>query len=236
MNEKEFRSRPLHVKLSTPASVKRQATTIVSRSGKSPSVEPNGMSERSATSDANAPGGDRAARTLGLMNIPDTVNDARIRSLAEPFGPLVKIILRPDHQGAIVEFSDVNDAGKASLGLEGHEISPGRKIHVGSVNEMLRQSADHKMDRLPTGKAKTTTTPSMLQPGGPIRRPTQPGGRGVGRRGGLGLKRGGGVATALRSEQNNDHPATGPSGADSQAQNTKKSNEDFRAMIQGNGK
>jgi hypothetical protein len=236
MNEKDFRSRRLHVRLSTPASVKRQATTIVSRMGKSPSVEPNGAPERSATPDANAPGGDRAARTLGLMNIPDTVNDARIRSLAEPFGPLVKIILRPDHRGAIVEFSDVNDAGKASLGLEGHEISPGRRIHVGSVNEMLRHSAEHKVDRQPAGRATTKTTPSVLQPGGPIKRPTQPGARGSGRRGGLGLKRGGGVAAVQRREQHHDHQATEASGSDSQAQPAKKSNDDFRAMIQGNEK
>ncbi|KAL1968177.1 hypothetical protein VTN77DRAFT_2012 [Rasamsonia byssochlamydoides] len=226
MDQKEFRGRPLHVKLSTPTGVKRMATTIVSRVTKSPSVEPNGTSGRSLTPEVE---GDRAARTLGLMNIPDTVNDARIRSLVEPFGTLIKIILRPDRQGAIVEFADVNDAGRASLELEGHEIAPGRKIHVGSVNEMLKQSAERKVDRIQIGKQKDQKTTVMLQPAGPIRRPAQPG---SGRRGGLGVKRGGGLATISTHRDERSETA----GTPVEGEKTKKSNEYFRAMIQGSGK
>jgi hypothetical protein len=222
MDQKEFRGRPLHVKLSTPAGTKRMATTIVSRVTKSPSVGPNGTG-RSLTPEVGHPEGDRAARTLGLMNIPDTVNDARIRSLVERFGALIKIILRPDHQGAIVEFADVNDAGRASLELEGHEIAPGRQIHVGSVHEMLKQGAERKVDRIQIGKQKEKTT-VMFQPAGPIKRPVQPGGRGAGRRGGLGVKRGG-AATTHRGE---------PAPSEEEKEKTKKTNEDFRAMIDGN--
>ncbi|OJJ48740.1 hypothetical protein ASPZODRAFT_1663690 [Penicilliopsis zonata CBS 506.65] len=152
MHKQEFRSRPLQVKLSAPLAAKRIATSIISRvePSESPPVELNGT--RTSSAEPVAPTGERAARTLGLMNIPDTVNDARIRTLVEPFGKLVKVILRPDHQGAIVEFADVHNAGKASLGLEGHEIAPGRPIHVGTVPEMLKQSADRKVDRVPVLK------------------------------------------------------------------------------------
>lgn len=168
------------------------------------------------------PTGERAIRTLGLMNIPDTVNDARIRALVEPHGKLIKIILRPDHQGAIVEFADVNDAGKASLELEGQEIAPDRRIHVGTVPEMLRQPAEKKGDRM----AKQTETAALLQPSGPIKRPVQPGTRG-GRRGGLGMKRASMAPTPSRSESVDGVKTEGE-----RETKAKKSNDDFRSMIQ----
>ncbi|OAX81674.1 hypothetical protein ACJ72_03988 [Emergomyces africanus] len=271
MNEQLFRSRPLHVHISTPTGAKRQAATVISRVGggrsKSPSMEPNGASPSSSTAPhaSDAPSqpstsGDKHLRTLALMNIPDTVNDSRIRTLVSPYGTLVKLILRPDHQGAIVEFLDVNDAGRASLGLDGHEIAPGRRIRVGSVGEMLRLPAERKVDRILVGKErekmekkeKDTVAVSglgtgtgagkkkmvmMKQPAGPIRRPGQPGaggGVGSGRRGGLGVKRGGGTtisttstahaATAL-DQQHATAPAPVPA-------TSKKSNDDFRAMLQ----
>ncbi|KAL1997616.1 hypothetical protein VTN02DRAFT_1299 [Thermoascus thermophilus] len=226
MDQHEFRGRPLHVKLSAPTGAKRTATTIVSRVGrsKSPSAEPNGASSApSAAAEGDRPAGDRAARTLGLMNVPDTVNDARIRSLVEPHGKLIKIVLRPDHQGAIVEFADVSDAGKASLELEGKEIAPGRRLHVGSVPEMLKQGAERKVDRIQVGKQKEKTAAMMAQPAGPIRRPVQPGARG-GRRGGLGVKRGGGAAS------------TADVGPRAEGEKASKSNDDFRAMIQGSAR
>ena len=144
MNEKEFHSRQLHVRPSAPVGAKRMAATIVSRVRKSPSVEPNGAVSSDEIERAN---GERSARTLALLGVPDTINDARIRSVVEKFGKIVKIILRPDHRGAIIEFADVNDAGRASLELEGYEISSGRRMRVGSVNDMLKQSAERKTDR-----------------------------------------------------------------------------------------
>ncbi|WEW60200.1 Splicing factor [Emydomyces testavorans] len=239
MDQKEFRSRPLHVKLSTHTGAKRQSTTIFSRIGrsKSLSMEPNGGSASSPTSmgTGDLPVGEQKLRTLGLMNIPDTVNDARIRALVEPYGPLVKIILRPDHQGAIVEFMDVSDAGKAALGLDGQEISPGRPVRVGQVSEMLKQSAEHKVDRIQVGKQKTNPA-LMAQPSAPILRPGQRGR--AGKRGGLGMKRGGfngrgGVASATVKNESqhsqSDHNAA--SNHSSTEAPKPKSNSDFRAMI-----
>ncbi|GJP92434.1 pre-mRNA splicing factor [Aspergillus niger] len=237
MHEQQFRSRPLHVKLSTPQGAKRSATTILSRVGtRSPSVEVNGA-RREASEEV--PNSERQARTLGLMNVPDTVNDARIRALVEPYGKLIKIVLRPDHQGAIVEFADVHEAGKASLELEGQEITPGRKLHVGTVPEMLKQTAEKKSSNGPSqgtsGSSKAKDKPSGLFPvAKPIKRPPQPGARG-GKRGGLGVKRA--TATSSANGQTTTTTTTTTtmttdSAAPGEGQSTKKSNEDFRAMIQ----
>ncbi|KAF7588731.1 Splicing factor [Aspergillus hancockii] len=234
MHEQQFRSRPLHVRISTPQNTKRSATTIVTRVGKSqsPSIEANGTK---ASADADVAGDERTARTLGLMNIPDTVNDARIRALVEPYGKLIKIILRPDHQGAIVEFADVHHAGRASLELEGQEIVPGRKLHVGTVPEMLKQSAELKGGPTRPSKPKEKQG-TLLQPAGPIKRPQQPGSHG-GRRGGLGVKRT--VATPHGNSRGSNGQKmmtttmmTTDSAPSAEGGKMKKSNDDFRAMIQ----
>ncbi|KAL1953910.1 hypothetical protein VTO42DRAFT_2032 [Malbranchea cinnamomea] len=243
MDKKTFRNRELHVRLSTTRTgAKRTSTTVISRVDRphSPvSTDRNGNRQSTPTSavsnDSYKPSGERRQRTLGLMNIPDTVNDARVRALVEPFGPLIKIILRPDHQGAIVEYRDVNDAGRAALELEGKEIVPGRHIRVGNVEEMLRQPPERKTDKLQVGKGKenppgdgigqdkTAKEPRVRMPVGPIKRPPQPG---VGRRGGLGVKRGG-LGAGSRPI-----PTAGAGVEDGMAKTQPKSNSDFRAMLE----
>lgn len=213
MHQQEFRSRPLQVKLASSQGAKRTAVNVVSRVG----GQPTGVNGAKAQSpDVDVPSGERAARTLGLMNIPDTVSDARVKALAEPYGRLIKVILRPDHQGAIVEFADVNDAGRASLELGGQEIAPGRSIRVGTVPEMLKQRAEKKGGMI-------AQQPSLLQPTGPIRRPQQP----RGRRGGLGTKRGSAPPTGSRNGSV-DVPEGGLEGGNAKT----KSNDDFRTMMQ----
>lgn len=232
MNQQDFRSRPLRVDISSNDKAKRKATTIVSRPGpghsKSPSLEPNGTAgspSAVSTSSADRTVSDFKARSLGLMNVPDTVNDSRIRAIAETYGPLVKVVLRPDHQGAIVEFQNVNDVGKASLGLEGHEITPGRKLRVGTVLEMLKQTAEKKADRNQPAPSKKEGDKSLtLQSSGPIKRPNQPGTRG-GRRGGLGMKRGLGFGSSKPPDN------VKPDEGSHQEQAKAKSNDDFRAML-----
>lgn len=234
MDQKDFRNRPLQVQLSTPGGAKRQATNIISHvsQSKSPSVEPNSGSTPTPASGAETTASNRHMRSLGLMNIPDTVNDARVRALVEPYGPLVKIVLRPDHQGALVEFAEAGDAGKASLGLEGREIIPGRRIRVGTVPEMLKQAPERKGDPTQAGKKKDATKAAMMaQPAGPVKRPQQPGGRG-GRRGGLGKKRNGVFSShnAAKPAEPNDTAAA--AGEDVEEKKALKSNDDFRAMLQ----
>lgn len=236
MNLQEFRGRQLHVQISSKVGAKRVAATILSHRDRSESApaETNGEAGSPSTTSDNPLAhtvGERKNRTLGLMNIPDTVNDSRVRSIVEQYGPLVKIVLRPDHQGAIVEYADVNDAGKAALGLEGHEIVTGRRIRVGSVAEMLKQAAEKKTDRIQVGaKKKEGEQAAILQGSGQIRRPAAAGGRG-GRRGGLGQKRGLGLGGGPAREKNKDGMDVDTPG---------KSNNDFRDMLsrpqgEGNG-
>jgi squamous cell carcinoma antigen recognized by T-cells 3 len=158
------------------------------------------------------------------MNVPDTINDSRIRAIAEPYGNLIKMALRPDHQGAILEYTDANNAGKASMGLDGYEITPGRKLRIGTVSELLKEKAEVKRDKIQVGKAKKdalASGPASLQPSGPIRRPGLQGGR----RGGLGQKRGLGF-TASKGEEDRDLKSATNTGG--------KSNDDFREMLKKN--
>ncbi|KAL4954067.1 hypothetical protein BDW69DRAFT_144512 [Aspergillus filifer] len=217
LQDTPIRNRAIQVRISAPQGAKRNAVTVVSRVGnsQSPGPEVNGAA---SPGELEEPTGERRDRTLGLMNVPDTVNDSRIRALVEPYGKLVKVILRPDHQGAIVEFADVSDAGKAALELEGQELSPGRKLHIGPVAEMLKQSAERKGPVQPT-KPKDKPKSSFLAPTAPIKRPPQPGGR-SGKRGHLGVKR--------ETGQTNTTTTT----ATNASSEGKKSNDDFRAMIQ----
>ena len=267
MNLTKFKSRVLHVVLSSANPAKRTATTVInpaSRSSKSTSpqlesqpshaAEPNDTSTSpSASSPAPNASSHRptreeiSSRTIALLNIPDTVNDARICTLVEPYGPLVKIVLRHDHQGAIIEFQSVSDAGKATLGLDGVEIVPGRKMGVGSVGEMLHQKAEWRSDKLSKTDPSATTkkgknkiddlknddsTMKALQPTAVIRRPGPPRG---GKRGGLGYKRGGGLSNGQaegRAGENEEH-TNGEAGgsADAGKEKGKKSNADFKAMF-----
>lgn len=228
MNDEMVGSRRLQVQPSSYAGAKRMSSTVISRvrTSASPSAEVNGDSSNVVETI-----GERSSRTLGLMNIPDTVNDARIRALVEPFGRLVKIVLRPDHQGAIVEFADVHDAGKASLALEGKEIVPGRPLHVGSVAELKMLQAERKTDRVTSLKQEKPKT--NLQPSGPIKRPQQPGARG-GRRAGLGVKRTLGTSAGDRVTPDKDKMDTTADIKDGDGGKSKKSNDDFRAMLQQN--
>ncbi|KAK2847639.1 hypothetical protein FQN49_005692 [Arthroderma sp. PD_2] len=250
MHEKTYKGRELSVRPSSNSGAKRLQTTVVSRS-ESPATN----MERNGTSAASTPPGslpdghetksNRHLRTLGLMNIPDTVNDTRIRALTEPHGALVKIVLRPDHQGAIVEFVDTHGAGKASLALEGYEITPGRFIHIGSVKDMLQQKPEHKIDRIPVGKEKGKVSNAatagsgtggrmMQQASAPIRRPNQSSG---GRRGGLGVKRGGSAIPSRdkpASTSNHHDDTDGQNQNQNQSEPTttrNKTNDDFRAML-----
>ena len=109
MNITKFKNRILNVAISTNDKGKRQATRIITtdsqRSTASPtprrdSIQTNGGSP--APQDEKAARiADIQARTLALLNVPDTLNDTRVRALAEPYGELVKVSLRPDHQGKI---------------------------------------------------------------------------------------------------------------------------------------
>lgn len=171
------------------------------------------------------------ARTIGLLNIPDTVNDARIRAIAEPYGEIVKISLRPNHQGAILEYKVVSSVGKASLGLEGHEIVPGRYISIGTVGEMMRQKAEKRSDRIVIGSK--TSNAALAKSAAPVRRPAQPQAR-RGGKGRLGIKKGGVGLSGDRATKDGQGKEMEVNGSAAGAEEGKsKSNADFKAMMLG---
>ena len=256
MNLTRFKSRVLSVSPSTNNIAKRQATTIInpanSRSSNSPTPDLHVANGPEATSTAGSPASqssatqthppsayDRQSRTIALLNVPDTVTSDRIRALAEPYGALVKVQLRPDHQGAILEYVDAGSTGRAGLALDGHEIEPNRKLRVSTVPEMLREKAEVKSSRIGDVPKKKQHTASLLQPSIPIRRPAQPGSR-RGGRGGLGVKRGGVGLSGERGTGDGagKEAAVNGSGEDHHGEEEgpersvkAKSNADFQAMF-----
>lgn len=73
------------------------------------------------------------ARTLTISNLTDTINDSQLKTIFEKYGPLKQILLRPDLNGAKVEYLNVADAGKAELALQGQVIA-GKAIRIGGSN------------------------------------------------------------------------------------------------------
>ncbi|KAI0146270.1 putative pre-mRNA splicing factor [Xylariaceae sp. FL1272] len=139
-------------------------------------------------------------RSISIMNLPDTVNDARVRALAEKHGAVSKLTLRPDRAGAIVQFGDAATAGKAALALDGFEIVEGQKIRTGAVKELFMKTGHGDVQEKSAAAATATATgsgsgfaasaskgPAFMAPPQQVRRPVL-GGGGRGRRGGLGFK------------------------------------------------
>ncbi|KAK8197560.1 uncharacterized protein BKA78DRAFT_292677 [Phyllosticta capitalensis] len=273
LEAKALRHRIVRASISDPdrSKTKRHATTIMGAkpSASSASPEPNSVNSPAAATNGNgvheSGPESRRERTIALMNIPDTVNDARIRALLTPFGPLRKLILMPEHGGAIAEFVNVADAGRAALGVEGQEVAEGARVRVGSVEEMKREKGTERAkpgqfgeagkgaaakkggkDKDVTGSkadgnaAAASSSGRSLAPQPPrVSRPGQPN-RG-GRRGGLGVKRGGGSVgllpsrTAAGAEKSGNDVEMGgtetSAGTAASTAGTGKSNADFKAMF-----
>lgn len=148
----------------------------------------------------------RHERTIALLKLSDTVNDARIESFFRPYGSIKKIVMQPYRNGAIIEFEEVAAAGKVQMGVDCSVLGAGTR--VGTVAELTS-----KGDRGgKSGQAK------MRPAQAGVSRPSQRGGR----RGGLGFKRGGGFA-GDREE------------AKGETEKKEKSNADFRALFVRSG-
>lgn len=160
-------------------------------------------------------------RSIALLNVPDTVNDARIRSLFEPYGALRKIMVRRDKGGALVEFVNVEDAGKVGMArIDCSTIGPDCRIGdagaLMAVRPKPKQGAG--LSTAPAHASKSSAV-SMRPAQAGVSRPTQRGGK----RGGLGFKRGGIGAGPARSPGGDTEMSEGGAAA--------KSNADFRAMF-----
>ncbi|KAL8414523.1 hypothetical protein RB594_005671 [Gaeumannomyces avenae] len=115
----------------------------------------------------------RDLRTFALLGLPDTVNDSRVRALVEQHGAVTKLILRPDHAGAIVEMKEEAAVGKAQLALRGSELG-GRAIRTGTVAELLSEKAEHRTDRIdqPAATGKATPQNKTVADGGEKKKAT----------------------------------------------------------------
>ncbi|MCJ1247686.1 Splicing factor [Trapelia coarctata] len=219
LHNTKFKSRLLHVSISTADPAKRQAINTTARASTSTSPAPPDHSASTTSTSPHPPNpflntnptprdpalaASIAARTLALLHIPDTVSEARLRALLAPYGALKKISMRLDHGGAVVEFEDEASVGKASLGLEGVELDGGT-VGVGSVKDLMREKGVVRRDRIEVGGGKSKEKldggegVGRLLTSGVVRRPGVGGGARRGGRGGLGLKGSGGGLGGLRA-------------------------------------
>ncbi|KAJ4155743.1 hypothetical protein LMH87_000974 [Akanthomyces muscarius] len=151
LNNTKFRHQILQVSLSKVSKVKTTAKTTTASTVDS---EGDSSMETSAASKNNnaATVGDIGARTIALLGLPDTVNDARVQKLVEPFGSLVRLVMQPMHGGAIIEFTDAASAGRAALQLNSMDYE-GYKLRTGSPDE-LRHAKAERGDGQSTAKPK----------------------------------------------------------------------------------
>ncbi|UKZ81070.1 hypothetical protein TrVFT333_008838 [Trichoderma virens FT-333] len=181
LNKTKFLNQILHVEISKASNVKPTAHSV-SQDGASPArqVTEDADVDMASVSDksSNPSAADIAARTIALMGLPDTINDARVRALVEPFGPIVKLVLQPGHGGAKIEFADSSAAGKASLQLSNVEFE-GRKLQVGSPDDLRHAKARRTEDRIvPRSQSSAkkdkpaSTTANSFMPSSVMRRPT----------------------------------------------------------------
>ncbi|KAG4440532.1 hypothetical protein IFR05_004002 [Cadophora sp. M221] len=236
LDKTKLKSKILTVEMSTGKNFKPTAT-IAKASSASPAPDGGSAMSPSPATDAHnnthaqhAPNRTEISnRTITLLNLPDTINVARVNAIVQPYGDIVKVVLRPDHQGAIVEYADAASAGKAALALENLEIVPGRRLRTGGLKDLFAEKDEIRTDRIQVGQGKKPAAGFMQQPSAPLRRP------GAGGRGGLGQKRGLGYsapkpASGTASEVNGHGASAG--------EETKKpkSNADFKAMFVSGGK
>lgn len=233
MNNTNLKGHVLAVALSKESKIKPAARTVVADNARgSPAPSSHDAEGDQAMQDAPNEAQQRptaaeiSARTIALMGLPDTVNDARIRALVEPLGSVIQMTVKPGNGGAEIEFADAATAGKASLQLNSMEFD-GHKIRTGTPDELRKAKAEHAPDRITSGKknkdqeqkAKGSGASStmFIPPTTAVRRPVlgKPGPRR-----GLGFK-----PSGAKPAQNGDLDTS-----------VKKSNADFKAMFLASGK
>ena len=235
-NNRPFGERILQVEMSSakggaaPVDKAKKLDVIIKHSTASPEPDVRRESDVSMAS-ASAAGvvqNDEAYRTarerkIAIFDLPDTVNDARIRAAMEAYGPIVKIQLRRQDNGAIVEFADVKAAFNVRQGVECKSLGEG--VRTGDVGELLSKV---KKRQEGAGGAAVTAPVTASAGLGPMRPAgvSRPGQQRGGRRGGLGFKRGG---TGIAVGEKNGTAAAAKTGGGC---GSTKSNDDFRAIFE----
>ncbi|EFX03016.1 pre-mRNA splicing factor [Grosmannia clavigera kw1407] len=230
LDKVKFGSQILSVDLSVPAAFKPAAreASATPEAGAGEGGSPTATTATTATTASTTGDGATKAhprdRTFALLGIPDTVGIARVRALAEPHGHIVKLVLRADHGGAIIEFGDAAAAGAAQLALTGSKLD-GQTLRTGPVASLFHEKAAVRIDRVDRAVPKTGVKAgpglaAALMPAR-VKRPTL---------GVKGAKRGvvvpGFVTAAAAATKSSGEEATP----------TKKSNAEFRALFLGGGR
>ncbi|KAH7324482.1 hypothetical protein B0I35DRAFT_449433 [Stachybotrys elegans] len=217
LNNVNLRGQIIRVELSKDSKFKPSAKNVV-RDSASPAPSPRDTEGDEAMADADQSvskptPAEIAARTMVLLGLPDTVNDARVRALVEPLGEIVQLVLHPGRGAAKIEFADAAAAGKAGLQLESMELE-GHKLHIGSVDD-LRRAKPANEKPAPPAKQNGLAMPQ------PFRRPLM---------GKSGPKRGLGFAPTRKPPSQASAP-TGDSKPEPNGKPAPKSNADFKAMF-----
>ena len=229
MNGQSLRGREIKVDIAKDNAVRttRQSSSIAANQ------KVNGKAAgRSTSPAASAPTEPRSERTVFLTSIPDTINEARLRSAASTYGDVVKVILKTNHQGALIEYATVAQAGIASLALDGFEIADGKNMRVVNEDEMKQQGPEKKTEGFaPKSKPRTTTGAQPLSgSSGFVKRPSQSGNK---------ARRGGNLGQRTAALHPPKPAGTHQSNGDASAQQEQptnpaaKSNADFRALMGG---
>lgn len=222
MSGKRLKDREIKVEIATDRGESKRHHPTSGR------VDVAGTENHAPSADSHDRLEQRSERTIFLTNIPDTVNEARLRRLAAEYGEVVKCILKTNHQGAVVEYASVSQAGEAALALDGQQIADGR-IRVVSEQEMKRQGPEKKVERNSAPK-KTTGTP--MPSSGFVRRPVQATNNKSRKGGNLGRK----SAFAGREHTGTSNGQGVEGHEDKEAAHgavVQKSNDDFRALVMG---
>ena len=204
MNGKDLAGFELHVDIATDKDAKPKIKSIVENTTSPGEREATpGQAETATVTDAAV--GTKGERTIAFLNLPDTINDARLNRILEPYS-YKKITLMPQHGGALIEFGTVEAAGKAEFALQGIDFE-GRKLRIGRGYELMKQKGEWKASN------------SFIQPAR-VNRPVAKGSA----RGGL---RG-------RGKPGLGHRPTAPRKDVTTSNGDKaKSNDEFRAMLLG---
>lgn len=170
-------------------------------------------------------------KTLGIMNVADTVNDTKIREMFEKYGPLRKVALRPDHQGAIVEYESVADAGKATLALDGYDLA-GKRIAIGSLPDLMKQKPEVKQTKgFATAGKKEEAKGALFAAPTSVVRASGGATRGQKRRTGLGFAGPIGRQKIVVVGEEKKSAERDIVMGDGEAEKPAKSNADFKAMF-----
>ncbi|TPX16547.1 uncharacterized protein E0L32_003841 [Thyridium curvatum] len=218
LDKAKFKTQVLGVEISVKENFKPVARAVAS---KSPTPARSAKDEEGDEAMAEDGGPAKEApneRSFALLGLPDTVNVERVRTLVEPHGAVAKVLLQPNHGGAVVEMADSAASGKAQLALEGAGID-GQKLRVGTVAELYRTKVGKKTQADGKPAAAAAAAKPLMAPPPRVSRPVL---------GGKGAKRGLGFVGAKSSA---GAAAPQPNGETT----VKKSNADFRKMFLAGG-